>query len=203
VTSGTTEEKLAAVLFKDYNKNVNPPSTPLEVSLSYLCADINKANLQLNSRVVEKYTWVDSRFKWDPKAYDGITQLRYPARHLWTPDFKLYNSQYEEETRDEVNGVILNNGTVVWVPIANYKTSCAPLRRNTFSCHLSFGSWTYNADMLGLKLSGTGFDKDMYLDSCPYDIIEPKIKVENNTYPCCPGESYSSMSVNFLLQDRV
>jgi len=203
VVSQTTEEKLAAVLFKDYNKNVSPHSTPLNMALSYMCANINKANLQLTSRLLEKYTWEDSRLKWDPKSYEGITHLRYPARHLWTPDFKLYNSPYEAETRDEVNSVIFNNGTVLWIPIATYKTACAPLRRNTFSCQLKLGSWTYSANTIGMKLSGTGFDKVMYLDACPYDIVEPQIKVENVTYPCCPEEPYGTMTVNFLLHDRV
>lgn len=203
VVSGTTEEKLAAALFKDYNKNVNPPSTPLDMALSYMCAALNKADYQLTSRLLEKYTWQDSRLTWDPKTYDGITHLRYPAKHLWTPDVKLYNSQYEAETRDEVNAVIFNNGTVLWIPIATYKTSCVPLRRSAFSCQLKLGSWTYSANTIGMKLSGPGFDKFMYLESCPYDLVEPSIKVENMTYPCCPDEPYATMTVDFLLHDRV
>lgn len=70
-------------------------------------------------------------------------------------------------------------------------------------CLFRLGSWTYSANLIGLKLNGPGFDKVMYLDSCPYDIVEPVIKVENVTYPCCPEDPYATMSVNFLLHDRV
>lgn len=202
VTAITVEEKLIAALFKDYNKGVNPPSTPLDVALSYLCADVNKANLQLTSRLLEKYTWQDSRLKWTPKDYDNLTAIRYPAYHLWKPDLKLYNSQYEEETRDNVNVVIYSNGTVLWVPIATYKTNCLPLRRNAFSCELLLGPWTYSTNTVGLNLAGKGFDTFMYLDSCPYEIVEPQIKVENKTYPCCPDEAYASMDVRFVVHGR-
>lgn len=197
------EEKLAAILFKDYNKNVNPGSTPLTVGLSYLCADLNKENLHLTSRVLEKYTWQDSRLTWTPKEHNDLKALRYPARHLWTPDFKLYNSQKEVETRDEVNAVIYSNGTVLWVPIATYHSACLPVRRNVFHCSLTFGTWTYDAGIVGLNATEPGLDKIMYLDTCPYSIIEPKVEVKNQTYPCCGDEKYATMYVNFLVQGIV
>lgn len=202
-TAITVEEKLVATIFKDYNKGVNPPTTPLEFGLSYLCADVNKANLQLTSRLLEKYTWQDSRLKWNPADYDNLTIIRYPASQLWKPDMKLYNSQHEEETRDEVNAVINSNGTILWIPIATYKTHCLPLRRNAFSCEIKLGPWTYSSKTIGLNLAGKGLDTFMYLDTCAYEIAEPQIKAENITYPCCPDEQYTSIDARFVVHDRV
>lgn len=37
--------------------------------------------------------WHDYKLNWDPAAYDGILDIRFPgtADHIWKPDILLYN----------------------------------------------------------------------------------------------------------------
>uniref|UniRef100_A0A914R879 Neurotransmitter-gated ion-channel ligand-binding domain-containing protein n=1 Tax=Parascaris equorum TaxID=6256 RepID=A0A914R879_PAREQ len=39
-----------------------------------------------------KYTWKDSKLRWDPREYENVTDLRHPAGTIWQPDILLYNS---------------------------------------------------------------------------------------------------------------
>jgi len=200
---GTTQ-KLVKDLMKDYMMEIDPGTTNLTVGISYLCADLSRFTLKLTSRVLESYMWHDSRLTWDPTKYDGIKMIRYPAKLIWTPDFRLYNSQDEQEVRDDVNAVIMANGTVLWIPMATYKTYCEPGREDkgdSIACILKLGSWTYDANTL--KLQSNDLDlKSMYLDTCPYVITEPKVDVESKVYPCC-AEPYASMIVSFRIHHRM
>ena len=36
--------------------------------------------------------WLDSRLAWNPENYDGVKKVRIPARKLWIPDTRHYNS---------------------------------------------------------------------------------------------------------------
>jgi hypothetical protein len=168
-----------------------------------LCATINKVTLGLTSRVLEKFTWVDTRLKWEPKDYENIQMIRYPANMIWRPDLKLYNTHKDAEERDEVNVVIYNNGTVLWVPMTTYSTNCLPNGRSTFICQLKIGSWAYDMKVIKMTMEGEGLDKASYLDTCPHAITDIKAKVEDRVYPCCPDDKYQSMEAEFLVHDRV
>jgi nicotinic acetylcholine receptor alpha-6 len=198
-----TTQKLVKDLLKDYMKEVDPGTTNLTFGVSYMCADLSRYTLQLTSKVLEKYEWVDSRLKWDPSKYDGIQNIRLPANSIWTPDFKLYNTLNEPETRDDVNVVVMANGTIIWIPMVVYKTYCEPGRDkgDSIACLLHLGSWTYDANTLILQSSGLDI-VSMYQDACPYVVTDPKADVESMVYPCCP-EPYASMYVRFRIHHRL
>jgi len=196
-------QNLVKDLMKDYLKEVDPGSTNMTLSIVYMCAELSRYTLQLTSKVMESYMWHDSRLTWDPSKYEGIQQIRYPANKIWTPDFKLYNAQSEPESRDEVNAVIMANGTVIWIPMVTYSTYCEPGREKGDSvvCMLQLGSWTYDANTL--RLDTRDLDTtSMYLDTCPYVITDPKVDVKTKVYPCCP-DPYSSLFVRFGVHHRL
>lgn len=202
-TDNVTAQDLVKDLMKDYMKEVNPGPTNLSLGIAYLCADLSRFTLQMTSKVMESYMWQDARLKWDPSKYDGIQQIRLPAKLIWTPDFKIFNTLNEAESRDDVNAVIMANGTVLWIPLATYKTYCEPGRDkgDSISCLLQLGSWTYDADTL--KLEARDLDlTTMYLDACPYVITDPKVNVLKKVYPCC-AEPYASMFVRFRVHHRL
>jgi nicotinic acetylcholine receptor len=205
LASSADKQKLLADLMKDYMKAVEPDDTPLKMAISYVCASLNKETHELTSKLLEKYTWQDNRLKWNPDEHGGITQMRIPAKMLWTPDVKLYTAKNEEEVRDEVNTVAMSNGTVLWMPMVAYKTYCSPASDESedraSTCQIKIGSWTYDADTLDLQLDGDGFDTFMYIDSCPYTIQDPKVKIDSQQYPCCP-EKYASMHIEFKVAPR-
>jgi hypothetical protein len=196
-------QKLVKDLLKNYLKEVDPGTTNLTLGISYLCADLSRYSLQLTSKVVERYEWLDSRLKWDPSKYDGIKHIRLPASSIWNPDFKVYNTLLEPETRDDVNVVIFANGTVLWIPMVVYKTYCEPGKDkgDFISCQINIGSWTYDANTL--MLQSLDLDKEsMYQAACPYVIGSSKVEVKTMFYPCCP-EPYSSMQINFEIHHRL
>ena len=53
------------------------------------------------------------------------------------------------------NVVIHNDGSVLWIPPAIYKSSCTiDVKYFPFdeqSCHMKFGSWTFNGDQVRLS----------------------------------------------------
>jgi len=208
--SSSTTQNLVRALLKDYLKEVDPGVTNLTFSISYQCADLRKfRSLELTSKVLESYVWEDSRLQWDPTKYDGIKQIRLPAKSVWTPDFRLYNGQEGSEVRDDVNVLIMFNGTVLWIPTVTYKTYCEPGREksedgkgDSIVCFLQIGSWTYDADTLLLRTKEAGLDTYMYLDTCPYVITDPKVTIDSKAYPYSP-EKYSTAYFRFRIHHRL
>jgi len=201
----TDKQKLVGDLMKNYMKAVDPNDTPLKMALSYVCADLNPTTHQLTSKLLEKYAWTDNRLMWKPEEYGDIKHIRLPAKMIWTPDVKVYTTQSEAETRDEVNTVVFNNGTVLWIPMVTYKTHCMTTTddetdRST-TCKIQIGSWTYDAKTLDLQLDGEGFDTYMYVETCPYTIHSHKVRVDSQVYPCCP-EPYASMHIELKVTPR-
>jgi hypothetical protein len=200
----TTKEKLAGDLLRGYMKEIDPGNTPLKMGLSYMCADLDPETRVMTSKLMEKYTWIDTRLTWYPADYEGIELFRLPAKKIWTPDVKLYNTEYETEARDEVNTVIYSNGSVLWMPLVRYKTPCTLSQTEedkSALCKIQLGSWTYDANNLDLQLQDTGFDTFMYLDTCPYVISDATVRVDKQIYPCCP-EPYASLHASFKLSPR-
>jgi nicotinic acetylcholine receptor len=205
VCQGSTPVKdtLVRDLLGDYEKDVDPGNITLHFGLGLVCANLDSTTNLLTIRLVEKYFWSDPRLRWVPSEHGGLTQLRVPARKIWTPDFKLYNGVDEAEVRDDVNALLGADGSVTWIPLVTYKTFSSPhtdANRAT-TANLKLGSWTYDSDQINLQLSETGFDTEMYLDYCPYTVTDAKVKVESKKYPCCP-ELYSSLEVEFTVRPR-
>jgi len=70
----------------------------------------------------------------------------------------MYVIKYSADTRlrelRETMAVVSSNGDVLWIPPAIFKSTCA-IDILTFpfdvqTCHLKFGSWTYDGNKLDL-----------------------------------------------------
>ena len=38
--------------------------------------------------------WDDYNLRWNPHDYENITEVRVPAKDIWTPDLGLWNAQW-------------------------------------------------------------------------------------------------------------
>jgi len=189
------KDTLLRDLLHDYEKDVDPGNITLHFGLSYNCANLDRATGELTSTIWEQFFWTDPRLRWVPAEHAGVRRLNVPAKRIWTPDFKIFNSDAAQ--RDDVNTVISSDGSVIWIPSATYKTYCSvPYTEQGSTCKLRVGSWTYDAEAINLQLSKTPFDTDAYIDYCPYTVSDAKFKIESKLYPCCP-ELYSSFEVEF------
>lgn len=192
-------QKLLKDLMKDYEKAIEPDNTPLKFSLTYLCGDYDTNTKVLTSKVWESLSWKDTRLAWEPSKYGDVGMLRIPDKDIWTPDMKLYDGVEVAEERSEVNTVVMQDGTVIWIPIATYKTRCIPEEDGDLDCKFKIGSWAYNAERLALEASDPAIDVSHYESTCPYTLSQQSLTVESKTYPCCPGESYASANVELKL----
>jgi len=197
--------KLIKTLAKDYEKLIEPGNTTLKIGVAYVCAHYDLSDKRLHSRVFERFSWKDWRLTWDPKAYGGLNVIKVPSHLLWTPaDVRLFNAFEDSTVRDDVNAVILSDGTVYWVVPAFYTTLCGPgevKNDNKGHCHISLGSWTYDADDLPLALFNDGVDQKFYLDDCPHVMSNVNVYIKKTKYDCCP-DPYASLEVDFDLEPR-
>uniref|UniRef100_H2Y601 Uncharacterized protein n=1 Tax=Ciona savignyi TaxID=51511 RepID=H2Y601_CIOSA len=120
--------------------------------------------------------WVDERLSWQPTEYENITKVQLPSDMIWLPDIVLYNNAdgtYEVSLQS--NAIILNNGTVTWMPPAIYKSACKiKVRHFPFdeqNCTMMFRSWTYDRDDIELKLMNPNATLDDFTPSGEWDIL--------------------------------
>jgi len=194
--------KLHQHLTKGYDKYVYPDNITLQIGVTYVCAYMDETHHRLNSRVVERYHWVDNRLTWDPKKYEDVDKISVPIDLIWSPDVHLQNS-IMSESRDSMNAVVLPNGNIYWVPPVNYKTRCSEHEDDDldFHCKLRLGSWTYDSKSIPLEMFGEGFDTKMYLDECPYAIENGRATIQNKKYPCCENP-YATLNVEFDIHKK-
>ncbi|XP_033748876.1 neuronal acetylcholine receptor subunit alpha-5-like isoform X1 [Pecten maximus] len=169
--------------------------------------DLDERNQVLSTNVWATYTWRDIYMQWDPEKYSNITKIRVPSGSIWQPDIKLYN--YADERREEKRDalfVVESDGSVLWIPQAIFKSSCAiDIMHFPFDvqiCKMKFGSWTYDGSKIDLSFVYTtesGFDMTDYVKSNEWDIKTSYSKKNVIRYACCP-EPF--VDLTFMLEIR-
>lgn len=197
------KDQLITKLFQHYVKVSDPGAIDLQLGLAYVCARQERNayeshdRVELNIKLWENYNWKDTRLSWDPSDHGNVDRIRVPASMVWTPDFKQYNAHSDMENRDDVNVLILADGSITWVPPVTYKTYCSGSKHESITCSIKLGPWTYSDK--DIKLSKGEFQTESSVKHCPYTISEPTMKVVTKTYPCCPDEPYSHIDTKFTL----
>jgi len=198
------KEKLLAD-HKDYVKVVEPDDVHVQLGMNYICAQYDHDTHKLTSRVVERYTWNDSRLAWKPASYGGVEKIYLPEDKIWTPDIHLFDAVGKSEERDPVNVVILSTGTVYWIVPATYRTLCTPSHDDKDDheahCLLKLGPWVYDAESVHLELFSGGFDTKFAIKGCPYEPIHPHVIIKTKKYDCCP-KPYQTLEVSFDLHKK-
>lgn len=107
--------------------------------------------------------WKDPRFTWSPSDYDGLQSIHVSGGKIWTPDMVVYNTHGElSEGRSftDVEALILYDGTITFVPIANFVSTCIPNPSlypfDTVKCETKIGSWTHSMNKIRIVNNGTG-----------------------------------------------
>ncbi|CDW56203.1 nicotinic acetylcholine receptor non alpha [Trichuris trichiura] len=180
------EDRLMVDLFRGYNSLVlplsNANSTPLLLHFGLqlvLLINLDEKNQIMHTNVWLTLKWYDFQMRWNPVNYGEIRQIRVATDKVWRPDIVLFNNadgNYEVSFHSNV--VIDNEGNMLWVPPAIYKSSCIidveyfPFDEQV--CTLLFGSWTYNEQEIILSFNDgvEGVDLQDYSYSSIWDIIE-------------------------------
>ncbi|XP_048761753.1 neuronal acetylcholine receptor subunit alpha-10-like isoform X2 [Ostrea edulis] len=153
--------------------------------------DERKQILTLN--VWTSYQWTDVHLRWNVTEFHGVNKINIPATEIWTPDLRLYNFADERlhERRDSLC-IIDNNGSVVWIPQAIFKSSCKiDVKAFPFDkqkCHLKFGSWTYDGLKLDLFFKDDKEEMDLseFQKSNVWHVLAAMGEKNIEKYTCCP-----------------
>lgn len=119
--------------------------------------------------------------------------------------FVFSADERREEKRDALF-VVESDGSVLWIPQAIFKSSCAiDIMHFPFDvqiCKMKFGSWTYDGSKIDLSFlydTESGFDMTDYVPSNEWDIKTSYSRKNVIRYACCP-EPY--VDLTFLLEIR-
>merc|ERR1711997_648782 len=151
-------------------------------------------NLKMNAWM--KAMWKDFRLMWEPSEYDGVDRLFLPAQMIKQSPHKV---------------VILNTGTVVWIPAIKIHADCSDegfvptqpanpaVERD---CHVKIGSWVMDARHVNL----TSFqgDDELSLDdmsrNSPYMVVSREQgAIKYTKYDYCP-EPYMNADFRFKVK---
>ncbi|VDO80780.1 unnamed protein product [Haemonchus placei] len=154
------EDRLMVDLFRGYNSLVQPVRNKTELPMIIkiamqlvLLINVDEKEQVMHTNVWLTLRWQDFQMRWDPKDYDGITQIRVAPDKIWLPDIVLFNNaDGNYEVSFMCNALIHHSGEVLWVPPAIYKSSCIiDVEFFPFDdqrCSLTFGSWTVSFALL-------------------------------------------------------
>uniref|UniRef100_A0A8C6NJV7 Cholinergic receptor nicotinic beta 3 subunit a n=1 Tax=Nothobranchius furzeri TaxID=105023 RepID=A0A8C6NJV7_NOTFU len=171
------EDSLLRNLFKGYQKWVRPVQHANDTITVRFGLKISQLVDVVGKRSVHKYSeWTDTKLKWDPDDYGGITSIRVPSETIWLPDIVLYeNADGRFEGSLMTKAIVRWDGTVTWTPPASYKSSCTmdvtffPFDRQ--NCSMKFGSWTYDGHMVDLVLVDHHVDRKDFFDNGEWEIL--------------------------------
>ncbi|CAJ0580277.1 unnamed protein product, partial [Mesorhabditis spiculigera] len=195
VKCSEAEERLMMDVFRGYNNLVLPvrnlTQLPIVVNVAMqlqLLINVDEKEQIMHTNVWVTMKWTDFQMKWNPADYGDIQTIRVSPDKVWIPDVVLFNNADGHfEVSFMCNVVIENNGSMLWVPPAIYKSSCIidveyfPFDEQI--CYMRFGSWTYNAQEVVLDfVSIPGADLSVYLNSSIWDIADaPATLVKNRS----------------------
>ncbi|XP_077078472.1 acetylcholine receptor subunit gamma [Siphateles boraxobius] len=162
------EGSLHRDLMVGYNKNIRHmehhgdiTDVKIKMTLTNLIS-LNEKGETLTTCVWIEMKWRDYRLRWANRTgfevYENITRMRLPSKTIWLPDVGLENNvDGHFEVALYVNALIDPDGSVVWLPPAIYRSSCA-IKVNFFpfdwqNCSMVFRSQTYNSNEIKLMLS--------------------------------------------------
>jgi len=145
----------------------------------------------------------DSRINPDDiKLKFGVTLLDFNVRE----DIKAIDSYVWLKYVWESNTLSYPTGKVLWVPPCKMTSMCnLKLKKQPYGeqeCHMKFGSWTLDGNILDLQLyNGTkGLDLAEMHNSSGFEIVSTTAQRNSKEYSCCPGEPYIDLTFNMTIR---
>ena len=95
-----------------------------------------------------------------------------------------------KEHRDAL-AVVSNDGNVLWIPMAIYRSTCAidilNFPYDSQECYMKFGSWTYDGFKLDVDFYDSLEEVDVtdYVQSNEWRLLAHPAKKNVKYYPCC------------------
>ncbi|XP_074662291.1 neuronal acetylcholine receptor subunit alpha-3-like [Tubulanus polymorphus] len=207
------EHRLITDVFKDYESSIRPAkfqNQSVEVQFSLAMVNlvrVDEAHSQLSFHTWVRMTWIDERLEFLPSNYSNIETIRVPSGKLWRPDIHLYNSAWgwgSVTSKTSYSSLLHYSGRVSFIPSQYIAAYCEMnLKRfpyDSHTCMLTFGSWSYDGNLLDLKLPG-GVNNMDYSDYSAHDewkITHSNAKRNVKYYPSS-STPYPDITLNITL----
>ncbi|XGW27903.1 hypothetical protein V3C99_008029 [Haemonchus contortus] len=207
------EGELYVKLLEEYEPLERPvanSSLPVDVKMGLVLQQIisvDEKNQLVDVNAWLKLSWHDYSLEWNPKDYDGVSDLRFKKSQLWTPDVLLYNSADPQfDSSFQSNVLVYPDGMVNWIPPGIFRISCriavAWFPFDEQECFLKFGSWTFDGSKINLEVDENGFDISSYIQNGEWELIATSATQNIQHYQCCP-EPYYDIVFTFVIRRRV
>ncbi|XP_075934825.1 neuronal acetylcholine receptor subunit alpha-7a [Anarhichas minor] len=207
---GPEQSRLYKDLMAGYNPLVRPVSNDsqsltVKFGLTLMqIMDVDEKNQVLTTNIWLQLFWDDSYLRWDPSAYPGVGNVRFPDHLIWKPDILLYNSADERfDATFHTNILVNSSGSCSYIPPGIFKSTCQiDVRWFPFDvqrCELKFGSWTYGGWSLDLKMLEA--DITGYIANGEWDLVEVVGRRNERSYECCE-EPYPDITFTLVMRRR-
>ncbi|KAH9498919.1 Acetylcholine receptor subunit beta-like 1 [Bulinus truncatus] len=170
---------------------------------------LNEQDQVLTLNIWDQLSWSDVQLQWNDSDYGGVTDVRIPCEHIWTPDIKLHNyADLRLKAHRDALCIISKDGSIYHVPQVVYRSSC-PIDVYVFpfdiqNCTLKFGSWTYNGLKLDLQFyeEKHWIDLTEYVESSSWAILDVPAYRHIKNLSCCPDEFWVELQYHLVFQRR-
>lgn len=188
------EWQLLDSLFTNYSKITRPSlKTNISVNLVVSILDsVDSKKEKIGLRVWFRMFWTDYRLKWNTSQFN-ITSLTVNFDDIWTPDVVLYSAVgtvrsfgISSEDGLDINVIIYSDGLVFFTQPTTIQSACAMnIAHFPFDdqmCELTFGSWSMDLTMLGLKLWKGGIDLSDFTENNMWRLLDISAKAKDEIY---------------------
>ncbi|CAJ0943318.1 unnamed protein product, partial [Mesorhabditis belari] len=210
------EENVARLynhLMEGYEREVRPSlqhDRPIDVSFVFSLTqiiDVDERNQILTTNAWVRQHWMDYQLVWDPRRFGNVTKIHIPYERIWKPDIILYNNADSQYTKSVMSTDVVVNfmGNVTYATAGIFKSSC-PLDVRFYpfdhqNCTLKFASWAYDGTKIDIHLPTKIGDKNNYMISTEWELVEIWAEKNNIVYSCCP-EPYPFVDVHISIDRR-
>ena len=179
--------------------NVTPTVyNPVEVIMALALTSIREVDTvrgEVEITAMRSISWVKPPLHWE-SSYSVDT------KHLWMPDIVAYNAVHSPELLSPPLAAVAADGTINYVPNERVRFRCDLRKFETISgsnCTLVYGSWTYDAARISLRLEESTVSTEDFNADPRFDLLNTYAEVKVKQYPCCI-EKYTE--VRFTLNIR-
>ncbi|XP_070541666.1 neuronal acetylcholine receptor subunit alpha-10-like [Ptychodera flava] len=168
--------------------------------------DLDESNQILTLKSWLEETWIDEYLRWNPRDYEGLSEIQIKTNHIWQPDIVLFSSVTKDLRRHTDSDAIVNcNGTVTalrfYIAEATCEIDATYFPFDEQLCEMKFASWSYHGRYLDMKRHPlTGIDQ--FINNGEWDLVKMSVERKVEKYICCQSNEFPGLIYTLHLKRR-
>lgn len=175
-------------------------SGPLEVNISlnvFQIIEKYQYAKDIDLQVHLSMQWTSPELSLNENEYWlNNTDLVLPTKHLWLPDFTVYNTVSRTDVRSPDVATLYSDGSVIFAQMLTQRVICDIGRDEVgrrVVCTLSFSSWAHNNKTLSLTTREQRIDFEHNIMNQRHEIVYTSVSKQSKEFPCCPGVGFDEI----------